>query len=90
MPKFFLFSPFFLKLEDMKDTMVELEKFDKMQVIKKNREKQIKKNLEQCKDELKASSPPPTVSPGTQAKDINSLFSSFLATSVKEKYCFTD
>ncbi|XP_016114880.1 olfactomedin-4-like [Sinocyclocheilus grahami] len=52
------------QLEDMKDTMVELEKFDKMRVIKKNRENQIKKNLEQCKEELKASSPPPTVSPG--------------------------
>ncbi|XP_016324652.1 olfactomedin-4-like [Sinocyclocheilus anshuiensis] len=52
------------QLEDMKDTMVELEKFDKMQVIKKYRENQINKTLEQCKDELKASSPPPTVSPG--------------------------
>ncbi|XP_043083926.1 LOW QUALITY PROTEIN: olfactomedin-4-like [Puntigrus tetrazona] len=51
------------QLEDMKYTMVDLEKFDKMQVIKKNREKESKK-LEQCKDELKASSPPPTVSPG--------------------------
>uniref|UniRef100_A0A8C2Q6X8 Olfactomedin-like domain-containing protein n=2 Tax=Cyprinus carpio TaxID=7962 RepID=A0A8C2Q6X8_CYPCA len=52
------------QLEDMKNTMVELLKFDKMQVIKKNRENQIKKNLEQYKEELKASSPPPTVSPG--------------------------
>ncbi|XP_016133037.1 olfactomedin-4-like [Sinocyclocheilus grahami] len=52
------------QLEDMKHTMVELEKFDKMQVIKKYRENQINKTLEQCKDELKASSPPPTVSPG--------------------------
>uniref|UniRef100_A0A671NAL0 Si:ch211-194m7.5 n=1 Tax=Sinocyclocheilus anshuiensis TaxID=1608454 RepID=A0A671NAL0_9TELE len=64
LPKLLLFSLFVLKLEDMKDTMVELEKFDKMQVIKKYRENQINKTLEQCKDELKASSPPPTVSPG--------------------------
>ncbi|XP_052453609.1 olfactomedin-4-like [Carassius gibelio] len=53
-----------VQLEDMKDTMVKLEKFDKKQVIKKNRENQMKKNLEQCKEELEASSPPPTVSPG--------------------------
>uniref|UniRef100_A0A8C2FA30 Olfactomedin-4-like n=1 Tax=Cyprinus carpio TaxID=7962 RepID=A0A8C2FA30_CYPCA len=52
------------QLDDMKGAMVELEKFDKMQVIKKYRENQMKKTLEQCKDELKASSPPPTASPG--------------------------
>uniref|UniRef100_A0A671SU09 Si:ch211-194m7.5 n=1 Tax=Sinocyclocheilus anshuiensis TaxID=1608454 RepID=A0A671SU09_9TELE len=61
MGRFFCFVKYFSLL----DTMVELEKFDKMRVIKKNRENQIKKNLEQCKEELKASSPPPTVSPGT-------------------------
>ncbi len=63
----------------MKDTMVELEKFDKMQVIKKNRENQIKKNLEECKEELKASSPPPSVSPGTLVKDLHSLFFSIFS-----------
>ncbi|XDV53135.1 hypothetical protein PO909_021717, partial [Leuciscus waleckii] len=52
------------QLEDMKDTMVELEKFDKMQVIKKYRESHIKKNLEQCKEELKATAAPPTVPSG--------------------------
>ncbi|XP_073687480.1 olfactomedin-4-like [Garra rufa] len=51
------------QLEHMKDTMVELEKFDKMQVMKRYRESQIKKTLKQCKEELEASSPPPTVSP---------------------------
>lgn len=57
---------FFLKLEDMKDTMAELEKFDNMLVIKKDRENQrVKRDLEQCKNELKATLPPPTVSPGT-------------------------
>ncbi|RXN21917.1 olfactomedin-4-like protein [Labeo rohita] len=53
------------QLDDMKETMVELEKFDKMQVMKRYRESQIKKTLEQCKEELKASPPPPpAVSPG--------------------------
>ncbi|XP_056106808.1 olfactomedin-4-like [Rhinichthys klamathensis goyatoka] len=52
------------QLEAMKDTMVELEKFDKMQVIKRNRERHIKKNLEQCKKELKATAAPPTVFSG--------------------------
>jgi len=45
--------------------MLELEKFDKMQVIKRNRERRITKNLEQCKKELKATAAPPTVSSGT-------------------------
>ncbi len=63
----------------MKDTMVELEKFDKMQVIKKNRENQIKKNLKECKEELKASSPPPSVSTGTLVKDLHSLFFSIFS-----------
>ncbi|ROL54592.1 Olfactomedin-4 [Anabarilius grahami] len=52
------------QLEAMKDSMVKLEKFDKMQTIKKYREIQIKKNLEECKKELKATAPPPTVSSG--------------------------
>ncbi|XP_048015141.1 olfactomedin-4-like [Megalobrama amblycephala] len=52
------------QLEDMKDTMVELEKFDNMLVIKKDRENQrIKRELEQCKEEIKATAPPPTVPP---------------------------
>uniref|UniRef100_A0A8C2FBT4 Olfactomedin-4-like n=1 Tax=Cyprinus carpio TaxID=7962 RepID=A0A8C2FBT4_CYPCA len=52
------------QLEDMKNTMVELEKFDNMQVIKKDRENQrVKRDLEQCKNELKATLPPPTVPP---------------------------
>ncbi|XP_016367061.1 olfactomedin-4-like [Sinocyclocheilus rhinocerous] len=52
------------QLEDMKDTMVELEKFDNMQVIKKDRENQrVKRELEQCKIEHKATLPPPTVPP---------------------------
>ncbi|XP_051739423.1 olfactomedin-4-like isoform X1 [Ctenopharyngodon idella] len=52
------------QLDDMKDTMEELEKFDNMQVIKKERENQrIKRELEQCKEEIKATAPPPTVPP---------------------------
>ncbi|XP_059402344.1 olfactomedin-4-like [Carassius carassius] len=52
------------QLDDMKNTMVELEKFDTMQVIKKDREnKRVKRDLEQCKNELKATPQPPTVSP---------------------------
>ncbi|KAK9952179.1 hypothetical protein ABG768_018032 [Culter alburnus] len=52
------------QLEDMKDTMVELEKFDNMLVIKKDRDNQrIKRELEQCKEEIKATAPPPTVPP---------------------------
>ncbi|XP_067235903.1 olfactomedin-4-like [Chanodichthys erythropterus] len=50
------------QLSAMKDSMVKLEKFDKMQTIKKYREIQIKKKLEECKKELKATAPPPTVS----------------------------
>ncbi|KAG1938262.1 olfactomedin-4-like [Pimephales promelas] len=50
------------QLDAIKDTMLELEKFDKMQVIKRNRERRITKNLEQCKKELKATAAPPTVS----------------------------
>ncbi|XP_056106807.1 olfactomedin-4-like [Rhinichthys klamathensis goyatoka] len=52
------------QLEDMKDAMAELEKFDNMQVIKTNRENQrVKRDLEQCKEELNATSAPPTVPP---------------------------
>ncbi|KAK7117419.1 hypothetical protein R3I94_022858 [Phoxinus phoxinus] len=52
------------QLEDMKDAMVDLEKFDNMQVIKTNRENQrFKRNLEQCKEELSATAAPPTVPP---------------------------
>ncbi|ROL49981.1 Olfactomedin-4 [Anabarilius grahami] len=59
-----VFRTFICELEAMKDSMVKLEKFDKMQTIKKYREIQIKKNLEECKKELKATAPPPTVSSG--------------------------
>ncbi|XP_051548508.1 olfactomedin-4-like isoform X2 [Myxocyprinus asiaticus] len=53
------------QLQDMMDTMVVLVKFDKMQVIKKEHEnQQIKKDLEKCKNEHKATLPPPTLSPG--------------------------
>uniref|UniRef100_A0A8C1UZB7 Si:ch211-194m7.5 n=1 Tax=Cyprinus carpio TaxID=7962 RepID=A0A8C1UZB7_CYPCA len=53
------------QLDDMKATMAELEKFDNMQVIKKDRENQlVKRDLEQCKNDLKATLPPPTVPPG--------------------------
>ncbi|XP_026094600.1 olfactomedin-4-like [Carassius auratus] len=53
-----------VQLDDMKNTMVELEKFDSMQVIKKDREnKRVKRDLEQCKNELKATPQPPTVPP---------------------------
>lgn len=49
----------------MKNAMAELEKFDNMQVIKTNRENQrVKRNLEQCKEELDATAAPPTVPPG--------------------------
>ncbi|XDV53132.1 hypothetical protein PO909_021714 [Leuciscus waleckii] len=52
------------QLEDMKDAMAELEKFDNMQVIKTNRENQrVKRNLEQCKEKLNATAAPPTVPP---------------------------
>ncbi|XP_048014796.1 olfactomedin-4-like [Megalobrama amblycephala] len=50
------------QLSAMNDSMVKLEKFDKMQTIKKYREIQIKKKLEECKKELKTTAPPPTVS----------------------------
>ncbi|XP_052453611.1 olfactomedin-4 [Carassius gibelio] len=50
--------------ENMKDTMAELEKFDNMQVIKKDRENQrVKRDLEKCKNDLKVTLPPPTVAP---------------------------
>ncbi|XP_043083297.1 olfactomedin-4 [Puntigrus tetrazona] len=53
------------QLEDMKDTMGELEEFDNMQMIKKDRENQrVKRGLEECKNKLKATLPPPTVLPG--------------------------
>ncbi|XP_067292295.1 olfactomedin-4 [Pseudorasbora parva] len=52
------------QLEDMKDVMEELEEFDSMQVVKKDRENQrVKRDLDQCKDELKATAGPPTVPP---------------------------
>ncbi|RXN21919.1 olfactomedin-4-like protein [Labeo rohita] len=52
------------QLEDMIVTMEELEKFDNMQVIKKERENQrVKRELEECKNEQMATLPPPTVPP---------------------------
>ncbi|XP_051975253.1 olfactomedin-4-like [Xyrauchen texanus] len=54
-----------VELLDIKDIMVDLEKFDHSQVMMKQRENQrIKRDLEHCKDELNATSPPPTLSPG--------------------------
>uniref|UniRef100_A0A8C1VEN3 Olfactomedin-like domain-containing protein n=1 Tax=Cyprinus carpio TaxID=7962 RepID=A0A8C1VEN3_CYPCA len=53
------------KLQDMENTMTELEKFDHMQVMVKQRENQrIKRDLEHCKAELNSTSPAPTLSPG--------------------------
>ncbi|XP_056596106.1 olfactomedin-4-like [Triplophysa dalaica] len=52
------------ELSNMKDTMEELEKFDNLQVIKKERENQrIKMDLEQCHKDLKPTPPTPTISP---------------------------
>ncbi|KAK2867072.1 hypothetical protein QQF64_022739 [Cirrhinus molitorella] len=52
------------QLEDMKVTMAELEKFDNLQVIKKERENlRIKRELEECKNGHKATLPPPTLPP---------------------------
>ncbi|KAA0724538.1 hypothetical protein E1301_Tti003806 [Triplophysa tibetana] len=46
------------QLSNMKDTMVELEKFDNMQVVKKERENQlIKRDLEQSQKDLKPTPP---------------------------------
>nr|XP_055049138.1 olfactomedin-4 [Misgurnus anguillicaudatus] len=51
------------ELQDMKDTMEELERFDSMQVMKKERQnRSIKKELEKCK-ENKAPAPHPTLPP---------------------------
>uniref|UniRef100_A0A8C1VF31 Olfactomedin-like domain-containing protein n=1 Tax=Cyprinus carpio TaxID=7962 RepID=A0A8C1VF31_CYPCA len=53
------------ELQDMENTMTELEKFDHMQVMVKQRENQrIKRDLEHCKAELNSTSPAPTLSPG--------------------------
>ncbi len=50
----------------MEETMTELENFDHMQVMGKQRENQrIKRDLERCKEELNSTSPAPTLSPGT-------------------------
>ncbi|XP_051740718.1 olfactomedin-4-like [Ctenopharyngodon idella] len=53
------------ELQDMEETMEELEKFDHMQVMVKQRENQrIKRDLERCKDVLNSTTPAPTLSPG--------------------------
>ncbi|XP_050956369.1 olfactomedin-4 [Labeo rohita] len=53
------------EFQDMTDTMTELEKFDHVQVMVKQREnKLIKRDLERCKEELNSTSPAPTLSPG--------------------------
>ncbi|XP_058623920.1 olfactomedin-4-like isoform X2 [Onychostoma macrolepis] len=53
------------EFQDMTKTMAELEKFDHLQVMAKERENEIiKKDLEQCKEELNSTSPAPTLSPG--------------------------
>ncbi|XP_067235582.1 olfactomedin-4-like [Chanodichthys erythropterus] len=53
------------ELQDMEDTMEELEKFDHTQVMLKQRENQrIKRDLEWCKDALNSTTPAPTLSPG--------------------------
>ncbi|XP_016324650.1 olfactomedin-4-like [Sinocyclocheilus anshuiensis] len=53
------------ELQDMENTMTELEKFDHTQVMVKQRENQhIKRDLEHCKAELNSTSPAPTLSPG--------------------------
>lgn len=61
----FLFKPSFLQLQDMEETMVELEKFDHTQVMVKERENQrVKRDLEWCKDVINSTTPAPTLSPG--------------------------
>ncbi|XP_073687703.1 olfactomedin-4-like [Garra rufa] len=53
------------EFQDMIDTMRELEKFDHMQVMVKQRENElIKRDLERCKEELNSTSPAPTLFPG--------------------------
>ncbi|XP_067292830.1 olfactomedin-4-like [Pseudorasbora parva] len=53
------------ELQDMEETMVELEKFDHTHVMVKQRENQrIKRDLERCKDVLNNTIPAPTLSPG--------------------------
>ncbi|KAK2867068.1 hypothetical protein Q8A67_025185 [Cirrhinus molitorella] len=53
------------EFQDMMDTMTELEKFDHVQVMVKQRENElIKRDLERCKEELNSTSPAPTLFPG--------------------------
>ncbi|XP_026059057.1 olfactomedin-4-like [Carassius auratus] len=53
------------KFHDMTETMAELEKFDNLQIIAKERENEIiKRDLERCNEELNGTSQPPTLSPG--------------------------
>uniref|UniRef100_A0A672NHN9 Olfactomedin-like domain-containing protein n=1 Tax=Sinocyclocheilus grahami TaxID=75366 RepID=A0A672NHN9_SINGR len=53
------------ELQDMEETMTELENFDHTQVMVKQRENQhIKRDLERCKEEFNSTSPAPTFSPG--------------------------
>ncbi|XP_065147685.1 olfactomedin-4-like [Paramisgurnus dabryanus] len=54
-----------VQLQDMNETMMDLEDFDHTLVMEKQRENQrIKRDLKLCTDELNATSPPPTLSPG--------------------------
>ncbi|XP_016296528.1 olfactomedin-4-like [Sinocyclocheilus anshuiensis] len=53
------------ELQDMEETMTELENFDHTQVMVKQRENQrIKRDLKRCKEEFNSTSPAPTLSPG--------------------------
>ncbi|KAI4895826.1 hypothetical protein NFI96_026612, partial [Prochilodus magdalenae] len=54
-----------LKLHSMVQDMQDLEDFDHMHIVKKQREnQQIQKDLAHCQDELQATVPPPTPAPG--------------------------
>ncbi|XDV53136.1 hypothetical protein PO909_021718 [Leuciscus waleckii] len=53
------------ELQDMEETMVELEKFDHTQVMVKERENQrVKRDLDRCKDVINSTTPASTLSPG--------------------------
>ncbi|KAG1938261.1 olfactomedin-4-like [Pimephales promelas] len=52
------------ELQDMEETMAELERFDHAQVMEKQRENQrVKRDLEWCKDVLNSTTPAPTLPP---------------------------
>ncbi|XP_030643213.1 olfactomedin-4-like [Chanos chanos] len=53
------------ELQTMREEMKELEAYDYMQVVKKQRENQrLKRELTKCRDDLEATPPPPTPEPG--------------------------